>query len=481
MSSTSSSNVRPNVSSGKDMEIGDGFVRNSDLDLTHEYIDEENDSENEFITVKKKKRVHSDSHDEDEEVHISPKIQKPLFQNSKSSDDCIIIAESRDVNLAKMNPIKASKFILDSVGPVKKVINTPSGLKIICNKKQANILQKMNQFDKFHCIYKAQKDKIVKPKIKGIAFGISTAISEQELKEELNRSLIVIENVSRLKKFDEESNKKNDTETVIIEFNDESVISFPTFMYLGYQRITIKEYIAYPVRCYKCQIFGHVAKNCRSTQKCPNCAGNHSYENCQNPVQKKCANCGEPHSAAFKGCKAFQKAKDIKKISKAENMSYADAAKKYKSNNDSRASENVNSDSQSNVVTSFDNSKSNDPTNKHIDNDFIIEKVMENINKKQEQMNDEIVKKLNEKIIDNSTEKDKIIQDLTVKSKQRCLCEFPPEGIIVFVVQIIHFFKDDSFIQQDLSKQTSLIARCFEKCTKASINKNKLFQLLSVS
>ena len=37
------------------MEIGDGFVRNSDLDLTHEYIDEENDSENEFITVKKRK------------------------------------------------------------------------------------------------------------------------------------------------------------------------------------------------------------------------------------------------------------------------------------------------------------------------------------------------------------------------------------------------------------------------------------------
>ena len=95
-------------------------------------------------------------------------------------------------------------------------------------------------------------------------------------------------------------------------------------MYLGYQRITIKEYIAHPVRCYKCQIFGHVAKNCRSTQKCPYCAGSHSYDNCHNPVEKKCANCGEPHSSAFKGCKA--KAKDIKN-SKVENMSYADAAK----------------------------------------------------------------------------------------------------------------------------------------------------------
>ena len=89
----------------KDVEIGYGFVRNPDLDLTHEYIDEENhsenDSENKFITVKKKKGEHSDSHDEDEEVHIAQKIQKSLFQNNKSSDNCIIIAESRDVNLAK--------------------------------------------------------------------------------------------------------------------------------------------------------------------------------------------------------------------------------------------------------------------------------------------------------------------------------------------------------------------------------------------
>ena len=70
----------------------------------------------------------------------------------------------------------------------------------------------------------------------------------------------MIVNVSGLKKFDKESNKKNDTETMIIEFTNESVISFPTFMYLGYQSKTIKEYIAHPVRCYKCQIFGHVAK-----------------------------------------------------------------------------------------------------------------------------------------------------------------------------------------------------------------------------
>ena len=32
----------------------------------------------------------------------------------------------------------------------------------------------------------------------------------------------------------------------------------------------------------------------------------------------KCANCGEPHSSAFKGCKAFQKAIDIKKLAKQE-------------------------------------------------------------------------------------------------------------------------------------------------------------------
>ena len=41
------------------------------------------------------------------------------------------------------------------------------------------------------------------------------------------------------------------------------------------------------------------------------------------------------------------------------------------------ASENINN----NLVTSFENSKTSNLTNKDIDNDFIIEKVMENINK----------------------------------------------------------------------------------------------------
>ena len=81
----------------------------------------------------------------------------------------------------------------------------------------------------------------------------------------------------------------------------------------------------------------------------------------------KCANCGEPHSAVFKGCKA--KAKDNIKV---ENTSYADAAKKYKFNNGSKASENINN----NLVKSFENSKTSNLTNKDIDNDFMLWKTL---------------------------------------------------------------------------------------------------------
>ena len=63
-----------------------------------------------------------------------------------------------------------------------------------------------------------------------------------------------------------------------------------------------------PVRCNKCQMHGHHTAVCRATTiKCPQCAGPHSYEKCKNKNQKKCANCQDNHSAAYKGCIAYYK------------------------------------------------------------------------------------------------------------------------------------------------------------------------------
>ena len=104
-------------------------------------------------------------------------------------------------------------------------------------------------------------------------------------------------------------------------------------MYFGYKRINVKEFIPYPVRCFKCQKYGHVSQNCRGTTKCPICGNNHTFEQCDNKQNRKCCNCRLSHSAGYKGCEEFLKAKKIKQFSHSNKISYAEATKQLKTTN----------------------------------------------------------------------------------------------------------------------------------------------------
>ena len=44
-------------------------------------------------------------------------------------------------------------------------------------------------------------------------------------------------------------------------------------------------------RCYKCQVFGHVNKTCKSLPKCGKCANQHPFGECEEGNAMKCANC----------------------------------------------------------------------------------------------------------------------------------------------------------------------------------------------
>ena len=62
------------------------------------------------------------------------------------------------------------------------------------------------------------------------------------------------------------------------------------------------------------------------------CSNNHTYENCNNKQNVKCCNCGQSHSAGYKGCEEFLKAKKIKEFSHNNRISYAEATKQIKTN-----------------------------------------------------------------------------------------------------------------------------------------------------
>ena len=80
----------------------------------------------------------------------------------------------------------------------------------------------------------------------------------------------------------------------------------------------IRKYInAGQTRCTKCQKIGHRTNNCKNNKLCVMCAGDACpVGECANPI-RKCVNCAQNHSSAFKNCPAIKAhAKELFNIKK---------------------------------------------------------------------------------------------------------------------------------------------------------------------
>jgi hypothetical protein len=494
-------------------EMIDVEICESDLDISDSEITElETKEQSEFIFVgankKKRKQVSSNRQNEkNKREHLNGSDEEQLQLNrmkmSKANEDeqFVIIAKSNEVNIAKANPIHISRSLKDLIGTVIKIYNQTDSLKIICNKNQARILKHENKLGKYQCSFTILEQKEAPNKTKGITFGIDLNIPIEEIESEINDPIKIVDKIYRLKKYDKEKKMKIETTTVIIEYNNNIQAQLPTFMYLGYQKFTIKKFIPYPTRCYNCQMFGHTAANCRSRKKCSYCAENHNYQECSKKEEEnkqKCANCGQDHSAAYKGCEVFKKAKQITTISKTEQISYSDAIKKYK-----QQTETIQIAPQTGNFQ-IDNSSPQPPTyvqptstyvppttaipttsipvnNKRndIDEKKIINNVMGEIKQQQEKEQEQIIKKITENISNaNKNNKEDIVEEITQKTQTRCKCKIPLEGLVAFIIRTIKYYKNEQFLQKSIMKQILLITNVFEKYTGNALNNTMLNQLL---
>lgn len=63
-----------------------------------------------------------------------------------------------------------------------------------------------------------------------------------------------------------------------------------------------------PVQCTNCQRYGHTGNYCFRAPVCVKCGGPHHHSKCPLPRESKpkCGNCGEEHTANYKGCSVAQ-------------------------------------------------------------------------------------------------------------------------------------------------------------------------------
>ncbi|KAM7298757.1 putative phospholipase B-like 2 [Ixodes scapularis] len=145
--------------------------------------------------------------------------------------------------------------------------------------------------------------------------------SEDELLEGLKSSGVVDVRRIVFRKNGENIPSKH----VILTFERRAL---PETVKAGYLNCRIRPYIPNPQRCFRCQRFGHGSRSCRGKETCAKCGNEgHVSDGCE--AEAHCANCRGPHPAYYRSCPLWKQEKDILAVKVKENLSYADAKKRF--------------------------------------------------------------------------------------------------------------------------------------------------------
>ena len=119
-------------------------------------------------------------------------------------------------------------------------------------------------------------------------------------------------------------NRRHPTNAIVLTFDTPTPKDKVLLLHLA---LDVNPYIAPPMRCFKCQKFGHVSSKCKKKDAtCSKCSGEHPEADCQSTTLK-CANCKENHSAYDKTCPKYIEIKNVLEISAKRCISIRDAKK----------------------------------------------------------------------------------------------------------------------------------------------------------
>ena len=187
------------------------------------------------------------------------------------------------------------------------------------------------------CKDAAQRDKIMKAQVvcqkeiaevrkfgergaRGVITGVALGENLDEIKKNIKGGTVLT--IKRL--LAKRNGERVESTSLLLGFKE---LRIPEKVMIGYLSFRVREFIPPPMRCFKCQRYGHVAANCSGKERCGKCGGNHQYGQCGEGAVRKCCNCGGDHSAAYGGCPVRKRAASVQQVRTTKHLSYADAVK----------------------------------------------------------------------------------------------------------------------------------------------------------
>ena len=242
------------------------------------------------------KRVHIDVSDfsssDEESRKSSNAVKKSKVNSSNNWSRFLVISSIEDRALTKLSPFAIQKAIVGLAGEPKSIKKIKTGLLVECHsEKHSTCLLKLTIFCNVpikvtsHASLNSSKGVIRCRELEGV--------SEEEMCENLSSQGVT--SVRRIKV--RRNNELLPTNTFILTFD---VPILPPSIKAGYLNIPVEPFIPNPLRCFKCQRFGHGQNTCGKLI-CARCGlPDHDSKTCTKDTI--CANCKGNHCAYSREC-----------------------------------------------------------------------------------------------------------------------------------------------------------------------------------
>ncbi|XP_055943536.1 uncharacterized protein LOC129974544 [Argiope bruennichi] len=220
----------------------------------------------------------------------------------------------------RVSPFLVNKLIQSTIGEVQNIKKLRSGdLLLQTSEKQALLISKLTKLGDFpvqtalHKTLNFSRGVISEPDLIDLSDGdLVTEFSDQQV---CAARRINIRRDGQL----------IPTKHIVLTFQTPVL---PKSIKAGYQICRVRPYIPNPLRCFKCQRYGHSQQACRSKMiMCAKCAEpGHEINNCHSDTMK-CVNCSGSHTSFSKSCPKWTLEKEVISTKIRKNISFAEARK----------------------------------------------------------------------------------------------------------------------------------------------------------